>query len=134
MTVEEIAARIGEPVCTGGCGLSARRHRDGIIDPFGIVHFGERKFSRRSLRNLLLLVARARREADPEYLNIDLYDWLYLYLDSVTAANLARTLGVVIPARLWDDRRALCLNLARQRGVRLGAIRNRRVYQWVNPR
>ena len=129
MTVSEIARQLDVPVCTGGCGLSVSRHSRGTIDPFGVIHFAERRFTRRGARNLLLLIARRDREADAGYLNVPVFDWWYVYHDSVTAARMARSLGFVIPARLWDLDREWCRLLAARRGVRLGKYR--RVYNWV---
>lgn len=126
----EIVRRMGDPVCGGGCGLSPRKHRSGCVF-LGVIHYADRRHTHRSFRNLLLLVAQRRRMDDPEYLNIDLFDWFYVYEDSVTAARLAREAGHPIPARLWDDRRRLCRDRAAMRGVQLASARNRKVYRWA---
>ncbi len=123
-----VALRLGGPICMGGCGLSASAHRRGRIF-LDVVHFADRRFTKRALRNLLLLIARQRRERDPEFLNDEMYDWYYQYLDSVEAARLARSLGVVLPSRLFDQRRALCRALAARRGVKLS--RRKEVYSWL---
>mgnify|MGYP001558438609 CR=1 FL=1 len=73
--IAEMALALNVPTCTAGCALSKTRHREGVIDGFGIIHFAERRFSRRSAKNYLMLVARLWREGDPEYLNIELFDW-----------------------------------------------------------
>lgn len=128
MTVTEIAAALDVPVCVGGCGLSISRHRAGVIDPFGIIHFAERRFTKRGAKNLLILVARITREQDPGYLNIPLYDWFYLWSDCTTAAAYAGDLGFRLPAHLFNRERALCRDLAARRNVRLSKYR--RVYEW----
>ena len=128
MTVEEIGVALGVPICTGGCGLSASRHRTGTIF-LGVIHFAERRFTKRGAKNLLMLVARRAREMDPGYLNIALYDWWYVYSDSVVAFRLARgDLGIRLPAHLFDRERARCRDLAARRNVRLSKYR--RVYEW----
>lgn len=129
VNIQEMADRLGVVICVGGCGLSASRHRAGVIDPFGIIHFAERRFTKRGAKNLLMLVARRAREMDPGYLNIALYDWWYVYSDSVVAFRLARgDLGIRLPAHLFDRERARCRDLAARRNVRLSKYR--RVYEW----
>lgn len=128
MTITEMAARLEVPTCTGGCGLSRTRHRTGCIF-MGVVHFAERRFSRRAAKNYLMLVARMDREADGEYLNrIDLYDWFYVYVDSVTAARMAKQLGFRLPASIFEREREMVRLLAARRGVKLS--RYKKVYQW----
>ena len=131
MTITEMARRLDTEVCVGGCGLSAGRHRAGCIF-LGVIHFAERRFTRRAARNFLLLVARRDREADADYLNHEVYDWFYVWLDSVTAARLALRLGFRLPARLFDPERELCQALAARRGVKLS--RYKRVWQWSRER
>ena len=126
MRINEIAA--ANRVCLGGCGLSATRHRTGTIDPFGTVHFADRRFTRRAAKNLLLLIAQRDREEDPGFLNVELYDWFYLWRDSTTAVRLAANLGFRLPSRLFDGERELCRMLASRRGVKLSKYK--RVYQW----
>ena len=129
MTISEMARRLDVPVCTGGCGLSATRHRTGMIDPFGAIHYAERRFTKRGAKNLLVLASRHAREMDPEYLNIPLYDWWYVYADSVAASRMAMNLlGFRLPARLFDHDRARCRALAAARNVRLSKYR--RVNDW----
>lgn len=128
MTIRQLAERLDVPWCGGGCGLSATRHREGCVF-LNVVHFAERRFTRRAARNFLLLVARMDRESDDGYLNIDTFDWWYLYKDSVTAQRMAQKAGIRIPARLFDHQREMCRLLAARRGVRLS--RYRKVYQWA---
>ena len=127
MTVEEIGVALGVPICTGGCGLSASRHRTGTIF-LGVIHFAERRFTKRGAKNLLILASRRAREMDPGYLNIPLYDWFYLWSDCTVAAAYASDLGFRLPAHLFDHERALCRALAARRNVRLSKYR--RVYEW----
>jgi hypothetical protein len=127
--IAHMAEALMAPTCTGGCGLSKTRHREGCIF-MGVIHFAERRFSRRTAKNYLMLVARLWREGDPDFLNDDdLYDWLYIYLDSTEAARLAVTLGFRIPGHLFNPERRLCALLAQRRGVKLS--RRRKVYQWA---
>jgi len=121
-------AGYGSTICTGGCGLSTNAHRRGTL-LLGVVHFADRRFSRRALRNLLILVARREREADPEYLNIPAYDWWYVYADNVQASKWALRLGVRLPARLSRVDRLRCQRLAITRGIHLS--RYPRVQSWV---
>lgn len=130
MTISEITARFG--VCTGDCGLSDRRHRLGVIDPFGTAHYANRRFTRRAAKNLLVLIARRNRTSDTGYLNVEVYDWWYVYDDSVTAERMALGLGFRLPARLFDRERAMCRLMADRRGVKLSAYR--RVMEWSRPR
>ena len=58
--IHHMALVLDVPTCTGGCGLSKTRHRTGSIDPFGTIHYAERRFTKRSARNYLLLVAEMR--------------------------------------------------------------------------
>lgn len=120
MTVAEMARRLDIAWCGGGCGLSEYRHRRGVMF-MGVVHYAERRFTRRGAKALLMLVARMRREADPGYLNIAEWDWWYVWHDATEASRLARTLGFVLPARLFDHERELCRLLAARRYVNLSA-------------
>jgi hypothetical protein len=130
MTFTELANRLEVKWCSGGCGLSTTKHREGCIDPFGVIHFAERRFTRRSARNFLILVARMDRESDPGFLNIDLYDWFYVYLDSVDAARMAKAAGFRLPAPLFDAQRQRCRDLAARRGVKLSKYR--KVWNWAH--
>jgi hypothetical protein len=123
-----MARRLGVTWCGGGCGLSATRHREGCIY-LGVIHYRERRFTRRAARTFLMLVARLDRETDDGYLNIELYDWFYLWRDSVSAAQMAKTLGFRLPASVFDQQRNQCILLAARRGVNL--TKYRRVYQWA---
>jgi hypothetical protein len=127
MTLFEFA-EYGSTICSGECGLSNNAHRRGVV-LMGVIHFADRRFSRRALRNLLLLVARREREGDESYLNSPVYDWYYLYLDNVQAAKWALHLGVRLPARLSRTDRLRCQRLAADRGVRLS--HHPRVRSWV---
>ena len=130
-TTGELASRLGLRVCGGGCGISAARHRRGIIF-LGVIHYADRRLTVQTARNLLLLAARNDREADAGYLNIPLYDWWYLHHDATVAWRMARSVVIRLPARAFDRQRAACRRLAALRGVRLG--RYRKVAQWAAPR
>lgn len=123
----DLAARMPVAVCEGGCGLSATRHRTGAAF-LGVVHYADRRLTVQTARSLLLLAARAEREADPGFLNLDLYDWWYRYGDSIRAYNLGLACGIRLPRRAFDRERAECRRLAAKRGVRLSS--RRRVYEW----
>ena len=127
-TTGELAARFGLRVCGGGCGISAARHRRGIIF-CQVIHYADRRLTVQTARNLLLLAARNDREADAGYLNIPLYDWFYEWSDSVAAWRMARSVGIRLPARAFDRQRAECRRLAAMRGVKLS--RYRKVQQWA---
>jgi len=128
MTILDVATKYG--VCVGECGLTPEEHWPGVLDPFGVAHYLPRRFTRRALRNLLLLVARRDREADLGYLNIKGYDWYYLWRDNVTASKMAMDLGYRLPARLSRLDRLRCLQLARKGGVKLS--RRSSIYAWAH--
>ena len=132
MTFADAALYLGvKQVCFGGCGLSVNRHRAGTIDPFGVIHWRERRMSKRALRRFLAMVARRNRLNDPGYLNDPRYDWLYLYLDSRAADDLAGRLGVRLPAHLSRNDRLACLTAARRAGVHL-SVAHPAAYAWAN--
>lgn len=107
-----------------------RRHLRGFIDVFGVVHYTDRRFTRRALRNMLLLVARRDREADPGYLNLPRYDWYYLWSDNVTANRMALDLGVRIPAFLSRLDRMRCIQSAERWNIRLS--KRSAIYSWAH--
>jgi hypothetical protein len=134
MTIREAAAR--HVVCLGSSTMmplcpwaGTRRHMAGFIDVFGVAHFSDRRFTRRALRNLLLLVARRDRAADQEFLNLSQFEFFYLWYDNVTASRMAMDLGVRLPARLSRLDRLRCLQLARKSGARLS--RRSSIYAWA---
>lgn len=138
MTIHEAAARYN--VCDGLvptdngrlalCGISYAAHWIGTIDGFGVAHFANRRFTRRALRNLLLLVARRDRMADPAYLNLPQFEYYYLWSDNVAASRMALDLGVRLPARLSRLDRLRCQQLARKAGVKLS--KRSAIYKWAN--
>lgn len=133
MTYDQAAKRLEVPWCDGGCGLSITRHKTGCIDPFGVIHFTNRKPTKRGYARFLTLVARMDREADGEYLNrIDLYDWFYCYIDSVNAARMAKQLGFRLPASIFEREREMVRLLAAHRGVKL--TKYRKVWSWAHDR
>ena len=97
MTYPEVVAKLSiESVCWGGCGLSDTIHRGRTF--LGVLHFSDRRMSRRGLRHFLLFVARRERLASPDFLNDDRrYFGLYLYLDEMKANAWAAQLGVRFP-------------------------------------
>lgn len=126
MTYTEMATRLDVPYC-GGCSITARSHRRGFLF-LGVVHFGERRFTRRGAKHFLMLVAKAKRQASPEYINDDrLFGWWYIYHDAVEAQAMASQLGFRIPARLFSADRARCRYLARKSTVPVGS----KVLKWV---
>ena len=124
-----MAKRLDVPWCGGGCGLSATKHREGRAF-LGVIHYAERRFTKRSARNFLLLVALMDRESDQGYLNHEVYDWWYCYHDSVTAAKMALRCGFRLPASVFDQQRERCRLLAAKRGVRLSKYR--KVWSWAH--
>ena len=115
-TTRDLSARLPVAVCEGGCGLSETRHRRGCVF-MQVVHYADRRLTVQTARNLLLLAARAEREADPQYLNIDLFDFWYCYADSIRAYNMGLACGVRLPRRAFDRERAECRRLAAKRQV-----------------
>lgn len=115
MTLRDV---IDWPLCWGDdCPLSATRHRRGVIDGFHVVHFADRRFTRRAARNLLMLLARRERGADPAFLNDPIYDFLYPAVDALRAQQLAGEMGFRLPARLFDKEREQARALAARRHV-----------------
>jgi hypothetical protein len=128
-TTRDLSAKLAFPICEGGCGISEARHRKGVLLA-GVIHYADRRLTVQTARNLLLLAARADRESDGGYLNnMDLYDFFYCYADSVAAWRMARSVGIRLPARAFDAKRAECRRLAAMRGVRLSRYRN--VAHWA---
>lgn len=120
---------IAQPgICWGGCGLSERRHERGVLF-LGIVHFADRRFTRRGARNLLMLLARREREADPGFLNDPIFDFLYPALDALRAQELALEAGFRLPARLFDRERAKARSLAARRSAAIS--RYPRLRSWL---
>jgi hypothetical protein len=114
MTLHNVITAPG--ICWGGCGLSERRHERGVIF-LDVVHFADRRFTKRGARNLLMLLARREREADPGFLNDPIYDFLYPALDALRAQELAGEAGFRLPARLFDREREQARALAERRHV-----------------
>lgn len=127
-TVGDLARRLDLRWCPGECGLSSTRHRRGFIF-CSVIHYGDRRLTVQTARTLLMLAARNDREQDGGYLNSEMYDWWYRWHDSVAAYRMAQSVGIRLPARVFDRERAECLRLAERRGVRLS--RYRRVQQWA---
>lgn len=115
--------------CRGGCGLSAYRHRFGVIDPFGTLHFGDRRFTKRAAKNLLTAAARRERWADPGWLNTAEFTWLHLYHDAVAAQALAREAGFRLPSRLFDHERQIVRAIAVRDEIALSKYE--RVRSWL---
>jgi hypothetical protein len=129
-TTRDLSARLHVATCEGLCGLSESRHRKGVVF-MNVIHFSDRRLTVQTARNLLLLAARAEREADPQYLNIDVFDWQYRYMDSIRAYSLGLSAGIRLPRRVFDQERAECRRLAAKRGVALSS--RRALYQWARP-
>jgi hypothetical protein len=128
MTYREMAAALKVPFCDGGCGLVDSAHQRGVFF-IGVLHWRERRFTRRGAKNFLSLIAYDRRLHDPEFLNIPEFDWLYLYNDAVVTQGLAMSFGFRIPARLFAEEREKCRRLAFKRGVKLSTYPS--VYEWA---
>ena len=128
MTIGDLARNLDLVWCGGSCGLSATRHRKGVV-LLGVVHYDDRRLTVQTARTLCLLAARNDREQDAGYLNVDLFDFWYAYHDSVVAYRMARSVGIRLPARVFDAKRAECRRLAAMRGVKLSKYRN--AFQWA---
>lgn len=104
-----IASQLGlTGICFGNCGLGANRHRGSIF--LGIVHWSDRRVTKRGLRRLLLLVAKRDRFASPGFLNDPGLWWAHMYLDQRRADRWAEQLGVRFPASYSaPERRAVSL-------------------------
>jgi len=128
MTYRQMAAEFKVPFCDGGCGLPDRTHETGLIF-LDVLHWRERRFTRRGAKTFLMLIARQKRLLDPEFLNIPEFDWMYEYNDSVMAQRMAGQLGFRIPAHLFDIERNRCARLAHKRGVKLSKYPA--IYKWA---
>jgi hypothetical protein len=90
------------------CGLSATAHRGTIF--LGVIHFRDRRFSRRGLRKLLLLCAKRDRLASVNFLNDPGLWFAYFYLDERKANEWAAQIGVRFPVSFSaPERRAVSL-------------------------
>lgn len=92
----EVVARLDLPaVCLGDCGLSDHRHRGSLF--LGVVHFGERRISKRGLRRFLRLCAKRDRLDDPGFLNSPELSFAHGYFDEAKAVAWAARLGYRFP-------------------------------------
>ena len=131
-TIGDLAARLDLVWCSGGCGLSENRHRKGVVF-LNVIHLSDRRLTVQTARTLLLLAAQNAREQDGGYLNnLDLYGFLYEWTDSVAAYRMGCSVGIRLPARVFDAKRAECRRLAAMRGVKLS--RYRAAFQWATGR
>jgi hypothetical protein len=121
-------------VCWGtwngsACPISLTRHRKGAIDGMGLIHFADRRFTRRAAKNLLLLVAARERQRNPEYLNIPIFDWLYIYMDSIRAGQIAMDHGFRLPGHVFDRQRREAMAMAKRRSIAVSKWDG--FYQWA---
>jgi len=124
----DMAAKLKVPFCPGGCGIPDQVHDQGLYF-LGVLHWRDRRFTRRGAKHFLMLIAKARRLSDPEFLNIEGFDWMYIHNDAVMAQAMAGTFGFRIPARLFDIDRMRCARLAMKRWVKL--TNYPAIYQWT---
>lgn len=126
MTYAEIAERLGvQRVCFGGCGLGDYAHRGRLF--LGVIHWRERRMTRRGLRRFLLLVARRMREADPDFLNTRGMAWAHAYFDEQFANQLAAQLRIRFPAVFSAVERERC-----HRGAPVGYWRTHQaIWAWA---
>ena len=129
MTYRYMARILRVPLCDGACGIEERLHDKGVYF-LGVLHWHERRFTRRGAKRFLSLVARERRESSSEWLNDPKFEWMYVYNDAVMAQAYARQLGFRIPGRLFDNDRWQCKWLAHKDGVKLSNYPA--IYQWAN--
>lgn len=107
MRYADVVARLGlQQVCFGDCGLTDRAHRGAIF--LGVIHWRERRLTRRGLRRFLLLVAKRDRLqtawesqdifAPPRgFLNDPKLAFYHLWHDEMEANRMASSLGVRFP-------------------------------------
>jgi hypothetical protein len=133
MTYATVVSRLGlQQVCLG-CAITERSHRNGFIDGFGVVHWAERRVTKRGLRRLLLLVARRDRNRlnyDTEwltrgFLNDRALYWAHFYFDEQRANEWAAKLGVRFPVEFsGPERRVVALVPGLSRS-------HPQIYQWA---
>lgn len=129
MTYPEIVAELDlTHICLGGCGITIRSHRTGFIY-LNVVHWQDRRVTRRGLFRFLLLVARRNREDDPGYLNDPKYDWLYVWIDHRAADDMGHRLGVRFPVEFSRYARSLVFWKAKWAGVPLS--KHPAAYSWA---
>lgn len=130
MRYADVVASLGlTGICLDpGCGLDPYRQRGTLF--LGVLHWRERRVTRRGLRQFLLLVARRDREADPGYLNERRFRWLYLYLDEMAANDLAGRLGVRFPVAFSRAERSRCLWYAGKARARI-TLAHPAAYSWA---
>lgn len=123
MTYEIMTRVLPVAVCLDpNCGIDERWHWTGRIDPFGIVHFTDRRWTRAGARRLLLLAAKAWRERPGSgYLNAPALEWLHLYVDAKQAYEWSREIGFRMPAKLSWHERSKSLRLAVKQGIHVAA-------------
>jgi hypothetical protein len=131
MTYREMATQLKTPFCDGGCGMNDELHEQGLVF-LNVLHWSERRFTRRGAKNFLVLIAKHKRLSDPEFLNIEKFDWLYIHNDAVMAQAWAKMFGFRIPGSLFDRDRDRLIRLARKRGVNLSTYPA--VYAWAHDR
>lgn len=132
MNYETMTRLLPVRVCLDpACGLDERWHWKGVVDPFGVVHFTDRRWSKAGARRLLLLAAKLWRERPSlGYLNTPEYEWLHLYLDARQAYEWALEAGFRLPAKLSWAERSKSLRLAVRQGVHV-ARDYPAIYQWM---
>jgi len=128
MTYRQMAETLGVTFCGGECGITVMSHDKGFTF-LEVIHWRERRFTRRGAKTFLMLIARQKRLLDPEFLHIGEFDWMYEYNDSVMAQRMAGQLGFRIPAHLFDIERNRCARLAHKRGVKLSKYPA--IYAWA---
>lgn len=82
-----------------------------------VLHWSDRRVTRRGLRRFLLLVAKRKRELAPAYLNDPKLGWFHLYDDNREADKMAAKLGVRFPVEFSRTERWKCLWLAHKAKV-----------------
>lgn len=103
-TFADMAAQLDVPWCGGDCGIDASHDRGFLF--LDVVHFRERRFTRRGAKRFLMLVAERNRLLDSGYLNDrKRLGAFYVYHDAVVAQGLAGQLGFRIPARAFEMER-----------------------------
>jgi hypothetical protein len=117
-----------ERVCLGGCGLNDYRHRGSIF--LNVIHWRERRVTRRGLLRFLLLVARRNREKDPGYLNDRKFRFLYTWIDHRAADDMAGLLGIRFPVAFSRRERAGVLWDAMRQNIHLAST-HPAIYAWA---
>lgn len=129
----EVARRLVLPLCDGpvrAAPFTREVHEVGFLQN-GVIHWSERRLTRRGLFRFLKLAALL---TDPTIIHVDRERWMVLYRQNVEAAALAARLGVRFSrAETAGDRAYVRLGLSRWQPEMTDENRRltRRVLAWT---